>query len=298
MANQSSLVRATSLLEKIDVVMCTYNSNRPYFHAVLQRISEEIPVHCLILVDRYSSDKTVDKVLETFPKAKVVLSRENLGRARKIGIDNVDTPLFAFVDDDVLLLKGWYKFTKGLMGNRIGAVACFARKKSPLTRGIYYYSPHMHVCALGVSSKNNVDSQRGFTNATLMKKESVTTWKPDKTLAAWEDHEMLRHVVRNGFLWLTSYSVFAEHLQPDQNCFSFFRDIWRNEAWNTAGGRYTRAMKFNPAQLVFRSLLKFWTGFKISILFRNPFAFLYYLVDGLADFYGYTCWRKNLFLQR
>ena len=40
--------------ELIDVVMCTWNSHRPWFHKCLFSIKREIPVHQFILVDRYS----------------------------------------------------------------------------------------------------------------------------------------------------------------------------------------------------------------------------------------------------
>ena len=294
-------LNVVKLHEKIDVVMCTYNSNKPYFHAVLQRILEEVPVHCFIVVDRFSSDGTVGKVLEIFPKAKVVVSQENLGRARKLGIDIVDTPFFAFIDDDVLLLKGWYEHTKGLMGNSIGAVACIAKLKTPLIRKVYKYAERTHYATrtrLVVSSKNNMDSQRGFTYATLMRKEACATWEPDGKLAACEDHEILRHVVRRGFLWLTSYFVFAEHLQSDQSHLTFFWDVWRKTAWNIAGCRYTGLVKFNLGQLIFAILVKFWSGIKISFLSRDALIFPYYYVNGLAFLYGYVCWKKKLFLRR
>lgn len=288
-------LKVVKLPERIDVIMCTYNSNKPYFHAVLQRILDEVPVHCFIVVDKFSSDGTAGKVLEVFPKAKLIHSQENLGRARKLGIDIVDTPLFAFIDDDVLLLKGWYQYTKGLMGKRIGAVACYAKKKTPLMRGVHNYLTRPR---LVVSSKKNMDSQRGFTYATLMKKKAAASWKPDKTLAAAEDHGILRHVVRRDFLWLTSYFVFAEHLYSAQSYFSFFRDIWRKRVWNTAGCRYIKLIELNPAQLIIRTLFEFASGIKNSFLSRNAFAFPYYCVDGLAFFYGYVCWKKKLFLHR
>jgi glycosyltransferase involved in cell wall biosynthesis len=288
-------LNVVKLLERIDVIMCTYNSNKPYFHGVLQRIFEEVPVHCFIVVDRFSSDETVAKVLEVFPKAKVVRSMENLGRARKLGIDIVDTPFFAFIDDDILLSKGWYEYTKGLMGDRIGAVACYAKTKNPLFRGLHEYATRPR---LVVSSKGNMDSQRGFTYAALMRKEACTTWKPDKTLAACEDHEILRHVVQRGFLWLTSYFVFAEHLQSQQSYFALLREAWKSTAWNTAGCRYTELVKLNPVQLVFRSLLGVWSGIKESLSSRNALVFPHRCVDELALLYGYVCWKKKLFLHR
>jgi glycosyltransferase involved in cell wall biosynthesis len=275
--------------------MCTYNSNKPYFNAVLEKILEEVPVHCFVVVDRFSSDGTVDKILEFFPEAKVILSPENLGRARKIGIDVVDTSFFAFIDDDVLLMKGWYDHTKGLMNSRIGAVACYARPKTPLIRGVYKHATRPR---LVVSSKKNMDSQRGFLCATLLKKEVFATWKPNKMLTAGEDHEILRHVVKNDFLWLTSYFVFAEHLYPDQSYLAFFRDMWKNTVWNTAGCRYTKLIRCNPLQLIFASSLELWSAVKTSFLSRNAFAFVYHCVNGLAFFYGCVCWKKELFLRR
>lgn len=284
------------MLERIDVIMCTYNSNKPYFRAVLKRISHEIPVHCFVLLDRFSSDGTVSEVLKVFRNAKVILSDSNLGRARKMGIDIVDTAFFAFIDDDVLLSKGWYEYTKGLMCEKVGAVACYAHDRTPLLRvkGAHYARPQ-----LAVSSKDNVDSQRGFTYATLLKKDACVAWKPDKMLAAGEDHEILRHVVKAGFLWLTSYFPLAEHLHSDQGHLVFFREYWNKAAWNTAGCRYIGLGEtLNPVQLILRSSLGLWRGIKEAFAHRNAFIFTCYCLESLAFVYGYVCWKKKLFLTR
>lgn len=281
--------------EKIDVVMCTYNSNTPYFSAVLRAIAREVPVHCFIAVDRLSSDGTVSKILESFPEAKVILSQENLGRARKIGIDHVDTPFFVFIDSDVLLLKGWNQYVKGLMKNGVGAVACFAKDDGELNRGLDYYQTLPRVV---VSSKNNVDSQRGWTYATLIRKEAVANWEPDKVLSAGEDHQLLRHVVRQGFLWVSSYFVFAKHLHPVQSYFSFYKDLWRKYKWNAAGLRYINWTKSTPNEQLFRTVISVWDGIKIAFLFRNALLIPQYFVNGFASFYGYVNWKKELFLNR
>jgi glycosyltransferase involved in cell wall biosynthesis len=275
--------------------MCTYNSNTPYFRAVLQRISEEVPVHCFIAVDRLSSDGTVNRILEVFPEATILQSRENLGKARKIGIDHVDTSFFIFVDSDVLLLKGWYEYVKGLMKNGVGAVACFAQDEGELNRGLAY---DQTLPRLVFSSKNNVDSQRGWTYATLIRKEAVTNWEPNRTLAAGEDHELLRQVATQGFLWVTSYFVFAKHLQPVQSYFDFYQNLWKKQKWNAAGLRYIKFTKSTPNRQLFTSLLTFWAGIKMAFLFRNAFLIPYYFVYCLASNYGYANWRKELFLRR
>lgn len=212
-----------------------------------------------------------------------------------MGISTIDTPFFAFIDDDVLLSKGWYKYTKGLLGNRIGAVACYARPKTPLVQGLYKYVTRPR---LVVSSKDNMDSQRGFLCATLMRREAIETWKADRILTAGEDHEILRHVIKRGFLWLTSYFVFAEHLYPDQSYLTLFRYVWRSTVWNTAGCRYIKLIKSNPPQLMVTSSLKLWSGIKESFSSRNALILPYHCIDGLAFIYGYVCWRKKLFRRR
>lgn len=281
--------------EKIDVVMCTYNCNEPYFKAVLRSISREVPVHCFIVVDRSSSDGTIDSVLEVFPEAKIVKSKENLGRARKVGIDHVDTPFFMFVDSDVLLLKGSYKNINGLMKNGVGAVSCFAKDNGEFTQEIAYYQPNPHIV---VSSTENMDSQRGWAYAVLIRRQAVENWAPNKYLCAGEDHQLLRHVVGQGYLWVTSYFVFAKHLHTIQSYFDFYHDMWNKQKWNSAGLRYIKFTNSSTSQELLRTILRFWDAAKNSFKFRNALIIPHFLIYGFASFYGYINWENELFLNR
>jgi glycosyltransferase involved in cell wall biosynthesis len=93
--------------ESIDVVMCTWNSNRFYFRRCLASVKKEVDVHHCIVIDRFSSDGTLEVVRSVYPDAKVFQTEANLGSARKIGIAYVDTQYFAFIDDDIELSDGW-----------------------------------------------------------------------------------------------------------------------------------------------------------------------------------------------
>ena len=96
--------------ESIDVVMLTKNSNKPWFRRVLMAIKREIPVHHFIVVDRHSTDGTVDIVREYFgDRVKVIETIAFLGCARYLGMRAVDTEWFAFIDSDVEILPGWFK---------------------------------------------------------------------------------------------------------------------------------------------------------------------------------------------
>ena len=39
---------------KIDVMMLTYNSNKPFFKVVLRMLKNEVPIGNLIIIDKFS----------------------------------------------------------------------------------------------------------------------------------------------------------------------------------------------------------------------------------------------------
>ncbi|RLF13067.1 MAG: hypothetical protein DRN06_09060, partial [Thermoprotei archaeon] len=107
---------------EVDVVLCTYNSNKPYFRRCLEAIKREVPVRRLIVVDRFSKDGTLKTVKSVFPDAVVIRSEANLARARKLGIEAVETKYFLFVDDDVELSKGWFEAVTEYVDSRTGGI--------------------------------------------------------------------------------------------------------------------------------------------------------------------------------
>jgi glycosyltransferase involved in cell wall biosynthesis len=103
--------------------MCTWNSNKPYFEKCLRSIVREVPIHHFIAVDSFSTDGTVDVIKKYFPDAVIITASLDLANKRRLGISYVDTQIFAFVDDDVVLSKGWLKtLMLSLQENNVGAV--------------------------------------------------------------------------------------------------------------------------------------------------------------------------------
>ena len=101
---------------RIDVVMLTNNSNKPYFRRVLNAIKREIPVHHFIVVDNYSTDGTLDVVKQYFKDVLLVIrTRGSLGYSRYVGMKLVDTEYFAFIDSDVEILSGWFNAAERFM---------------------------------------------------------------------------------------------------------------------------------------------------------------------------------------
>ncbi len=98
-------------MEKLDVVMPTLNSasriGRDVFRNVLKRIFIEVPVNKMIVVDDCSKDETLD-VLNEFD-VTILKGTGSLGKAREIGIRNVETEWFYFIDDDNLIPHDFIK---------------------------------------------------------------------------------------------------------------------------------------------------------------------------------------------
>ncbi len=96
---------------RFDVVIPTLNSasrvSNEFFKTVIESIYEKIPVDRLIVVDDCSKDKTL-QILSEFPNVKFVTGGGSLGKAREIGVSHVSTEWFYFVDDDVILPKGFH----------------------------------------------------------------------------------------------------------------------------------------------------------------------------------------------
>ncbi len=109
---------------QIDVILLTKNSQH-LLAKCLTSIYSNIPVNKLIVVDGYSKDHTV-QILEEFQKKhgnlKIIQIGGTRARAREIGISQVSTEYFVFVDSDVVLCKDWFKKAQMDMTEGVGAV--------------------------------------------------------------------------------------------------------------------------------------------------------------------------------
>jgi glycosyltransferase involved in cell wall biosynthesis len=101
--------------DKIDVVMPTWNSSKPYFEQVIKFIKDNVPVHKFVVVDRFSKDGTLDVIKKYFPDAVIIQTNANLAIARKIGILHTDCEFIGFIDDDVFITKEWFPRLYNLM---------------------------------------------------------------------------------------------------------------------------------------------------------------------------------------
>jgi len=200
-------------LEKLDVVMPTLNSvsriGKSVFRKVLQRIFTEIPVNRLIVVDDRSTDETLD-VLEEFD-VTILSGVGSLGKAREIGIKNVETQWFYFVDDDNLIPRGFHNKMWRYVDSKTGMI--FPKAVVPYDNYIVRYETIIGRLRKAMGLKDTVEN-RGFTGATLVRTQAISDIEIPK-IARQEDKFIKNYCEHRG--WLVKYAsdVIVLHLNPN-----------------------------------------------------------------------------------
>lgn len=86
----------------IDVLVCTFNSEAHLTEA-LEAARRWLPVHRLIVIDRYSTDRSVE-IARRFG-AEVHSEEVGLGFARRRAVELAETPQVLFLDSDVVIRR-------------------------------------------------------------------------------------------------------------------------------------------------------------------------------------------------
>jgi len=192
----------------MDVIILTKNSER-LLEECLTSIYREIPVCHLIIVDGFSEDRTLEIVSrfeQHYRNTKIIKTEARHGKAREIGIKNVDTEWFAFIDSDAILRQGWFEkmlepIKRG--DKQIGAVESNFIHHYP--EGTPKFPEFNHV----VNGKR-VDP-RGLTIATVIKKEAVEDITIPDDLPIYEDEFIKRRIENKGFAWIKVVDPVVDH---------------------------------------------------------------------------------------
>lgn len=280
--------------ELIDVVMCTWNSNKPYFRKCLLSIKTRVNVHHFIVIDRYSSDGTVEVVRSVFPDAKIFQTSASLANARRIGIKYVDTKYFAFIDDDIEVSERW--FTEliyfVISGRRVGAVQGFLR--------LYVdYLDKAQLHELNHRKEPTVEiTGRGWTNNTLLMTEIVRDFNPPRTVHSWEDFLITQHVIKKGYRWLEIYEAQVTNYGDAESSYvSELRRYFLRGRWHGAGARLVNESSSSCWQQIATFLLKtFWSFGQyliLAIAISDPRVLLVRICGRLGYLDGFLSPKEN-----
>ena len=169
---------------KIDVIMITKNSLKPCLIESIESIIKNINLNKLIIIDAFSNDGTVD-LLNKYRKYNLNIIQKdcNRGKAREIGIKNVETDWFAFIDSDVILEDNWLNVIEKNINFKIGAVEGNVKSKN------------------GVIQKIRQNG-RGYTNCTLIKTNLVKQISIPEEMRVYEDQFIRKYIENKGYFWL------------------------------------------------------------------------------------------------
>ena len=185
--------------EKIDVVMLTKNSEKPFLDMCLKSVYANIPVNKLIVVDGKSTDNTI-RILSSYPNLSLIQMEGSRGAARERGISEVETEWLVFVDSDVILCKSWFSKIKNHVKRNTGAVWGVAIPTAPkdLKRCLAiskFYRKSLEDTMLIEGNR------RGMLHDTVIRTELVKDIRIPSRLHVWEDQYIKEHITKKGFTW-------------------------------------------------------------------------------------------------
>ena len=196
------------IADSVDVVLLTKNSER-MLRPCLESVYRNIPVAQLIVIDGYSTDKTVE-ILNEFDlkhhNVKVFLDKGNRATARQKGIGQVSTDWFVFVDSDAVLCEGWFEKAQRYVGDDVGAVwgtEVWSTIKNPLALKLF----------LPVTRK--IFEVRGGTHDTLVRTDLVRDIRIPGNLHIYEDAYIKNWIEQKHYRVVACYSPFCIHFRPE-----------------------------------------------------------------------------------
>lgn len=191
----------------VDVVIITKNSES-MLKECLKSIYKNVPVNRLIVVDGYSTDKTLEIVREFQKKHGNVLliqDRGNRATARQKGINHVKTDWFMFVDSDAVLCEGWFRKAEKYLDSNVGAVW-----------GIEVWSTIQNpvILKLFLWITRKIFDLRGGTHDTLIRADLVRDIEIPKVLHVFEDAYIKDWITQKGYKIVACYDPYCFHYRP------------------------------------------------------------------------------------
>ncbi len=192
---------------EVDVVLLTKDSQRMLTRCV-ESIYKNIPVKQLIVVDGYSTDKTLE-IIEGFNRkyhnVTVIMDKGTRATARQRGIEAVTAEWFMFVDSDVVLCQDWYRKAQQYIQADVGAVW-----------GIEVWSTLSNPKAirLFLTTTRRIFEVRGGTHDTLIRTSLVKDIKIPANLHVFEDAYIKDWISNKGYRVIACYSPFCIHYRP------------------------------------------------------------------------------------
>jgi glycosyltransferase involved in cell wall biosynthesis len=199
-------------MQPIDVVVLTKNSEH-LLDRCIASVYENVPVKNLIVVDGFSTDRTlkiVNKINEVHGNVKVLNVNGSRASARQMGLRQVSTEWFMFVDSDVILGRDWVRKAEKYMKSEVGAVWGINIDIIPNIKD-------KRIWKLQSLIARQCFSLRGGMHDTLIRREAVKDIQIPQELHAYEDAYIINWIKEKGYKTVVGDDVYCLHFKSPAN---------------------------------------------------------------------------------
>ncbi|MGD0406380.1 MAG: glycosyltransferase family 2 protein [Candidatus Bathyarchaeia archaeon] len=235
-------------MQQVDVVLLTKNSEH-LLSKCLTSIYQNVPVKNLIVIDGFSTDRTLqilDKFNEKYGNISLFQMKGSRAKARTEGIRRVSTDWFMFVDSDVLLCKDWYKKAQADLASGVGAVWGLNIDVIPNVKD-------KRILKLQSLIARQCFYLRGGMHDTLILRKAVEGIRIPEQLHAYEDAFIVQWIEKHGYKVSVGSDIYCLHYKPPTN-------------WNLKNG-FAQAIVEFKCGLVYSHLYKYMVFYPVFLLY-------------------------------
>jgi len=193
-------------MQAIDVVMLTKNSEHTLGRC-LSSLYQNVPVKNLIVVDGFSTDRTLkilNEVKGNRGNVAIIQTNGSRAKAREEGIGRVRTDWFMFVDSDAILSKDWFRNAEKNIANDVGAVWGINIDILPNIQDKRF----LRLQGLIARQCFNL---RGGTHDALVRRESLAGIEIPEELHTYEDAFIMNWIRNKGYRTVIGENIYCLH---------------------------------------------------------------------------------------
>jgi len=235
-------------MQQVDVVLLTKNSEH-LLSKCLTSIYQNVPVKNLIVIDGFSTDRTLqilDKFNEKYGNISLFQMKGSRAKARTEGIRRVSTDWFMFFDSDMFLCKDWYKKAQADLASGVGAVWGLNIDVIPNVKD-------KRILKLQSLIARQCFYLRGGMHDTLILRKAVEGIRIPEQLHAYEDAFIVQWIEKHGYKVSVGSDIYCLHYKPPTN-------------WNLKNG-FAQAIVEFKCGLVYSHLYKYMVFYPVFLLY-------------------------------
>jgi len=246
---------------EVDVVLLTKNSEHLLSRCLIS-VYQNVPVKNLIVIDGYSTDRTLkilDKFNRKYGNVRLFQVKGSRASARTEGIHHVTTEWFMFVDSDVVLCRDWFKKAQVDLAEGMGAVWGLNVDVIPNIK-------NKRVLTLQSIVARKAFNLRGGMHDTMILRKAVEGLRIPEHLHTYEDAYIMQYIVSRGFKVAVGSVIYCLHYKPPSNwSLKNGLDQAKDEVQNClVYSHLYRYILYYPVFLVYWCLQMPLNGFKIT----------------------------------